>query len=78
MQIVAGHGDGTPLIPAFRRQRQADLLVLDHSGLQSEFQDSKGYTKKPCLETKQNKTKQTNKQNAASNRCRETVLTPAR
>ena len=27
-------------------------------GLQSEFQDSQGYTEKPCLEkTKQNKTK---------------------
>jgi hypothetical protein len=32
----------TPLISALRRQRQ--------SGLQSEFQDSQGYTEKPCLE----------------------------
>ena len=27
-------------------------------GLQSEFQDSQSYTEKPCLKTKQNKTKQ--------------------
>jgi hypothetical protein len=52
-----------PLIPALRRQRQVDFWVQDQPGLQSEFQDSQGYTKKPCLE-KQNKTKQnkTNKQ----------------
>jgi hypothetical protein len=30
-------------------------------GLQSEFQDSQGYTEKPCLEKNKNKTKQ-NKQ----------------
>jgi hypothetical protein len=54
----------TPLILAFGRQRQADFGVLGQPGLQSEFQDSQGYTKKPCLK-KQNKTKtkqqQTNK-----------------
>jgi hypothetical protein len=48
----------TPLIPALRRQRQADFWVWGQPGLQSEFQDSQGYTEKPCLE-KQNK--QTNK-----------------
>jgi hypothetical protein len=35
---------------------------LSQPGLQSEFQDSQGYTEKPCLKkqnkTKQNKTKQ--------------------
>jgi hypothetical protein len=49
-----------PLIPALRRQRQADFLVRGQRGLQSEFQDSVGYTEKFCLEktkTKQNKTK---------------------
>jgi hypothetical protein len=56
----------TPLIPALGRQRQADFRVRGQPGLQSEFQDSQGYTDKPCLEkpnqTKQNKkTKQTNK-----------------
>jgi hypothetical protein len=48
----------TPLIPALGRQRQA---VRDQPSLQSEFQDSQGYTEKPCLEKtktkKQNKTK---------------------
>jgi hypothetical protein len=51
-----------PLIPALRRQRQADFWVRGQPGLQSEFQDSQGYTEKPCLKkqnkTKQNKTKQ--------------------
>ena len=52
-----------PLIPALGRQRQADFWVRGQPGLQSEFQDSQGYTEKPSLE-KQNKTKQnkTNKQ----------------
>jgi hypothetical protein len=40
----------TPLIPALRRQRQADFWVQGQPVLQSEFQDSQGYTKKPCLE----------------------------
>jgi hypothetical protein len=51
----------TPLIPAIGRQRQANFRVLGQPGLQSEFQDSQGYTEKPCLK-KQNKTKtKTNK-----------------
>jgi hypothetical protein len=53
-----------PVIPALGRQRQADLWVWDQPGLQSEFQDSQGYTEKPCLEkTKQNKTKQNKNKN---------------
>jgi hypothetical protein len=40
------------------RQRQADFRVQGKPGLQSEFQDSQGYTEKPCLKTN----KQTNKQ----------------
>jgi hypothetical protein len=51
----------TPLIPALGRQRQVDFWVWGQPGLQSEFQDSQGYTEKPCLE-KQNKTKQKPKQ----------------
>jgi hypothetical protein len=43
-----------PLIPALGRQRQANFWVRGQPGLQSEFQDSQGYTEKPCLE----KTKQ--------------------
>jgi hypothetical protein len=46
-----------PLIPALRRQRQANFWVRGQPGLQSEFQDSQGYTEKPCLE----KNKQTKK-----------------
>ena len=45
----------TPLIPALGRQRQADFWVRGQPGLQSEFQDSQGYTEKPCLEKTKNK-----------------------
>jgi hypothetical protein len=41
----------TPSIPALRRQRQADFWVRGQPGLQSEFQDSQGYTEKLCLES---------------------------
>jgi hypothetical protein len=44
--------------PALGRQRQADFWVQGQPGLQSEFQDSQGYTEKPCLEKTKNKTKQ--------------------
>ena len=44
-----------PLIPALGRQRQMNFWVLGQPGVQSEFQDSQGYTEKPCL-GKQNKT----------------------
>ena len=50
-----------PLIPALRSQRQADFWVQGQPGLQSEFQDSQGYTEKPCLE-KQQQQQKTNKQ----------------
>jgi hypothetical protein len=40
----------TPLISALRRQ--ADFWVQGKPGLQSEFQDSQGYTEKPSLEKK--------------------------
>jgi hypothetical protein len=46
-----------PLIPAFGRQRQADFWVWGQPGLQSELQDSQGYTEKPCLEKPTNKQK---------------------
>jgi hypothetical protein len=47
------------------RQRQADFWVWGQPGLQSEFQDSQGYTEKPCLEKNKNKkqTKQTKTKN---------------
>jgi hypothetical protein len=41
----------TSLFPALGRQRQADFWVQGQPGLQSEIQDSQGYTEKPCLET---------------------------
>jgi hypothetical protein len=42
--------------PALGRQRQADFWVRSQPGLQSEFQDSQGYTEKPCLEEQKTKT----------------------
>jgi hypothetical protein len=50
-----------PLIPALGRQRQADFWVPGQPGLQNEFQDSQGYTEKPCLEKQKQKKKKTNK-----------------
>jgi hypothetical protein len=44
-----------PLIPALERQRQVDFWVQGQPGLQSEFQDSQGYTEKPCLKKKKKK-----------------------
>jgi hypothetical protein len=43
------------LIPALRRQRQANFWVWGQSALQSEFQDSQCYTEKPCLKQKTKK-----------------------
>jgi hypothetical protein len=39
------------------------FLSSRHAGLQSEFQDSQGYTEKPCLE------KQTNKKDRSTRDC---------
>jgi hypothetical protein len=41
---------------------QANFWVWGQPGLQSEFQDSQGYTEKPCLKKQKQKQKQTNKQ----------------
>jgi hypothetical protein len=46
-----------PLVLALGRQRQADFWVQGQPGLQSEFQDSQGYTEKPCLEKPKKKKK---------------------
>jgi hypothetical protein len=51
-----------PLIPALGRQRQVDFWVWGQPGLQSEFQDSQGYTEKPCLEKTNKQTKQQQQQ----------------
>lgn len=62
MNQQTGRGDGLvgkalamPLIPAPRKQRQADLCVRGQSGVQSKFQDSQDNTEK-------NKTKDPNTQ----------------
>jgi len=39
--------DVAPLIPSLGRQRQIDVRVQSQPDLQSEFQDSQGYTEKP-------------------------------
>jgi hypothetical protein len=49
-----------PLIPALGRQRQVDFPVRGQPGLQSEFQDSQGYTEKPCLRKQKQKQKNCN------------------
>ena len=53
-QPCCGDGGGCPLTfhPSTWSvgKRQTDLWVQVQSGLQSEFQDSQGYTEKPCLE----------------------------
>jgi hypothetical protein len=55
----AGQWWRMPLIPALQRQRQANFWVRGQPGLQSEFQNSQGYTEKPCLEKTKNKNKKT-------------------
>jgi hypothetical protein len=52
-----------PLIPALGWQRQADFWVWGQPGLQSESQDSQGYTEKPCHEKKQKTKNKKQKQN---------------
>jgi hypothetical protein len=47
----------TPLIPALGRQRQVDFWVRGQPDLQSEFQDSQGYTEKPCIKKQKTKKK---------------------
>jgi hypothetical protein len=46
--------------PSTREAEAGDFWVRGQAGLQSECQDSQGYTEKPCLEKQTNK--QTNKQ----------------
>jgi hypothetical protein len=58
----------TPLIPALGRQRQVDFRVRGQPGLQSEFQDSQGYTEKPYLEKQ--KTNNNNNNNKKDGRHR--------
>jgi hypothetical protein len=55
MDVGAGRWCHTPLVPAVGRQRQVDFWVRGQPGLQSEFQDSQGYTEKLCFEKTKNK-----------------------
>ena len=57
----------TPLIPALKRQRQADFCVRGQPGLQNESQDSQGYTEKPCLENKNNNNNKNKKKKKEKN-----------
>jgi hypothetical protein len=50
------------LFPALGRQRQVDLWIRGQPGLQREFQDSQGYTEKPCLKKQNNHKTKNNKQ----------------
>ena len=51
-----------PLIPALGRQRQVDFWVQGQPGLQSDFQDSQGYTEKTLVLEKTKTNKQKKKQ----------------
>jgi hypothetical protein len=55
-QAVVAHAFNPSTWEAEAGGSLADLWVKGQPGLQSEFQDSQGYTEKPCLR-KQNKTK---------------------
>jgi hypothetical protein len=63
-----------PLIPVLGRQRQVDFWVRGQPGLQSEFQDSQGYTEKPCLKIKKQKQQQQQKKKERKRKELKTVL----
>jgi hypothetical protein len=50
--------------PSTREAWQADFWVRGQPGLQSELQDSQGYTEKPCLEKPKKKKKKKKKKNS--------------
>jgi hypothetical protein len=54
MSAYAGQWWHTPLIRALTRQRQGDFWFRGQPGLQSEFQDSQGYTEKHTVLKKKN------------------------
>ena len=51
--------------PSIQEAEQVDFWVRGQSGLQSDFQDRRGYTEKPCLES--NPPKKINKYKKVSN-----------
>jgi hypothetical protein len=52
------------------------LWVQGLPGLESKFQDSQGYTEKPCPEKKQNKTKQKKNQETKQNKTKNQRVWP--
>lgn len=55
LKVIAGHNSHcerscSHSSPALRRQSQANLWVWGQPALWSKFQDSLGYTEKPCIE----------------------------
>jgi hypothetical protein len=66
MLTAAGQRWRMPLIPVRGRQRQVNFWVRGQRGLQSEFQDSQGYTEKPCLRKTNKQTKNKKKKNATA------------
>ena len=50
-----------------REAESGDFWVWDQPGLQSEFQDSQGYTDKPCLKKQNNKKTKKKKQKKKKN-----------
>ena len=63
------------MIPALRRQRQADFCIPGQPGLQSELQDSQGYTEEPCLKKKKKKKKKERKKEGRKERRKASYLT---
>jgi hypothetical protein len=66
----------TPLIPALGRQRQMDFCVRGQPGLQSELQDSQGYTEKFCLKKPKEKKKPTKKFRSQKLSSKTLIFTP--
>jgi hypothetical protein len=54
--------------PSTQEAEAGGFLVRGQPGLQSEFQDSQGYTEKPCLEKKKTKTKNKKTKQASHDR----------
>ena len=57
-------------------QRQADLQVQGQPGLLSEFQDSQGYTEKPCLQSREKKERKEGRKEERRSRGGEGILIP--
>ena len=54
---TSGRGRPPPPPPPPGRAPQKYIVYIYQNGQQSEFQDSQGYTEKPCVEKNKNKNK---------------------